>query len=52
MAPRDKVAELDSAIKRLTGEGRTEMGKLFKVVGFSHPSVGPLPGFEPSELFG
>jgi SAM-dependent MidA family methyltransferase len=52
MAPRDKVAEFDSAIKRLTGEGTTEMGKLFKVVGFSNPAVGPLPGFEPTELFG
>jgi SAM-dependent MidA family methyltransferase len=52
LAPRDKAAEIDSAIKRLTGEGRTEMGKLFKVIGFSHPSVADLPGFAPTTLFG
>jgi NADH dehydrogenase [ubiquinone] 1 alpha subcomplex assembly factor 7 len=43
----EKAAEIDGAIKRLLGEGRTEMGKLFKVLGIAHPSIGKLPGFEP-----
>jgi NADH dehydrogenase [ubiquinone] 1 alpha subcomplex assembly factor 7 len=43
----EKRAEIDSAIQRLLGEGRTDMGKLFKVLGIAHPSVGKLPGFEP-----
>ena len=47
LASPDKAAEIDSAVKRLLGEGRTEMGKLFKVVGIAHPAVGKLPGFEP-----
>ncbi len=42
----EKAAEIDGAIKRLLGEGRTEMGSLFKVIGLAHPDVGPLPGFE------
>jgi NADH dehydrogenase [ubiquinone] 1 alpha subcomplex assembly factor 7 len=52
LASREKAAEIDGAIKRLTGEGRTEMGKLFKVVGIAHPSIGKLPGFEPESIFG
>ena len=31
LATPEKAAEIDSAVKRLLGEGRTEMGKLFKV---------------------
>jgi NADH dehydrogenase [ubiquinone] 1 alpha subcomplex assembly factor 7 len=42
----EKAAAIDSAIKRLLGEGRTEMGMLFKVLGMSHPGLGPLPGFQ------
>jgi SAM-dependent MidA family methyltransferase len=42
-----KAAEIDSAVKRLLGEGRTEMGKLFKVVAIADPALGKLPGFEP-----
>ena len=42
----EKAAGIDGAIKRLLGEGRTEMGSLFKVIGIAHPDVGPLPGFE------
>ncbi len=42
----EKAAEIDSAIKRLLGEGRTEMGKLFKAIGIAHPSLGTLPGFD------
>jgi SAM-dependent MidA family methyltransferase len=46
-APREKAAEIDGAMKRLLGEGRTEMGKLFKVIGLANPAIGKLPGFEP-----
>lgn len=47
LASPEKAAEIDSAIKRLLGEGRTEMGSLFKVIGVAHPSLGILPGFAP-----
>jgi SAM-dependent MidA family methyltransferase len=46
-APSEKVAEIEGAVKRLLGEGHTGMGKLFKAIGISHPSLGTLPGFEP-----
>jgi NADH dehydrogenase [ubiquinone] 1 alpha subcomplex assembly factor 7 len=48
LAAPDKAAEIDSAIKRLLGEGRTEMGSLFKVIGLGHPELGTLPAFEPA----
>ena len=47
LASPEKAAELDSAMKRLLGEGRTEMGALFKVIGIGHPELGALPGFDP-----
>ena len=47
LASPEKAAEIDSAIKRLLGEGRTEMGSLFKAIGVAHPSLGILPGFAP-----
>ena len=47
MASPEKAAEIDSAIQRLLGEGRTEMGSLFKAIGIAHPSLGILPGFAP-----
>ena len=50
LASPEKAAEIDSAIKRLLGEGRTEMGKLFKAIGIAHPSLGSLPGFEPDAV--
>jgi Uncharacterized conserved protein len=40
LASPEKRAEIDSAVKRLLGEGRTEMGKLFKALGIAHPSIG------------
>jgi SAM-dependent MidA family methyltransferase len=43
--PPDKAAEISAAHARLTGMNRTGMGRLFKVVGFAHPQLGPLPGF-------
>jgi NADH dehydrogenase [ubiquinone] 1 alpha subcomplex assembly factor 7 len=45
--PRDKVADIDSALLRLTAADRTGMGRLFKAVGFAHRKLGPLPGLEP-----
>jgi SAM-dependent MidA family methyltransferase len=47
LASPEKSAEIESAIKRLLGAGRTEMGTLFKVIGFAHPALGQLPGFQP-----
>ena len=51
LASPEKRAEIDSAVKRLLGDGRTEMGKLFKALGIAHPSIGKLPGFEPETFF-
>jgi NADH dehydrogenase [ubiquinone] 1 alpha subcomplex assembly factor 7 len=47
LASPEKASEIDSAIRRLLGEGRTEMGSLFKAIGIAHPSLGILPGFAP-----
>ena len=44
-APPDKARDIDLAVQRLTGEGRTGMGHLFKVAAFADPKIGPLPGF-------
>ncbi len=46
-APPSKVMEIERALTRLTGPGGRNMGQLFKAIGFSHPKLGPLPGFEP-----
>ncbi len=45
-ASRGAIADIDAALARLTGHGRTGMGSLFKVASFAHPSVGAPPGFE------
>jgi SAM-dependent MidA family methyltransferase len=45
-APTEKAAEIEGAVKRLLGQGITEMGKLFKAIGLSHPALATLPGFE------
>jgi NADH dehydrogenase [ubiquinone] 1 alpha subcomplex assembly factor 7 len=45
LASPEKAVAIDSAIKRLLGEGRTEMGSLFKAIGVAQPSLGTLPGF-------
>ena len=37
-------ADIQSALKRLTGTGRGAMGALFKVLGVSHPELRTLPG--------
>ncbi len=39
-------AEIDAALARLIGHGRGDMGTLFKVAAYAHPSVGVPPGFE------
>ena len=42
----DKATDIDMAVARLTGEDRTGMGKLFKVIAFGDPKLGALPGFD------
>jgi SAM-dependent MidA family methyltransferase len=44
--PRAKAHEIDTAMARLTGFGRTGMGALFKVMAAAHRSLGTLPGFD------
>jgi SAM-dependent MidA family methyltransferase len=46
VAPPEKLADIEGAVKRLLGGGRTDMGKLFKAMAISHPSLQSLPGFE------
>ena len=41
----DKAKDIDVAVARLTGEGRTGMGKLFKAIAFTDPKIAALPGF-------
>jgi NADH dehydrogenase [ubiquinone] 1 alpha subcomplex assembly factor 7 len=41
----DRAMEIDIAVARLTGEGRTGMGKLFKAIAFTDPKIAALPGF-------
>jgi NADH dehydrogenase [ubiquinone] 1 alpha subcomplex assembly factor 7 len=40
-----QVAEIDAALMRLTGQGRTGMGSSFKVASFAHRNLGTPPGF-------
>jgi NADH dehydrogenase [ubiquinone] 1 alpha subcomplex assembly factor 7 len=40
------AAEIDAALQRLIGEGKADMGALFKAVAFAHPSLGVPPGFD------
>jgi SAM-dependent MidA family methyltransferase len=37
-------ADIEAALRRLTGTGRGAMGALFKVLGVSHPDIKTLPG--------
>jgi SAM-dependent MidA family methyltransferase len=46
-APPSKVTEIERSLQRLTGTSGRNMGQLFKAMGFAHPRLGPLPGFEP-----
>jgi NADH dehydrogenase [ubiquinone] 1 alpha subcomplex assembly factor 7 len=43
---RAKAHEIDQALARLTGIGRTGMGTLFKAMAFTHRSLPVPPGFE------
>jgi NADH dehydrogenase [ubiquinone] 1 alpha subcomplex assembly factor 7 len=45
-ASRAGTADIDAALARLIGHGRTGMGELFKVACFAHATVGVPPGFE------
>ena len=44
-APLEQATRIDVAVARLTAEGRTGMGKLFKAVAFTDPKLDALPGF-------
>jgi SAM-dependent MidA family methyltransferase len=44
-AAQEQAVNIDVAVARLTGEGRTGMGKLFKVIAFADPKIAVLPGF-------
>ena len=46
-APPSKAMEIERALQRLTGTSGRNMGHLFKALGFAHPKLGPLPGFDP-----
>ena len=45
-ASRAKAHEIETAVARLTGFGRTGMGALFKAMAVAHRSLGTPPGFE------
>jgi NADH dehydrogenase [ubiquinone] 1 alpha subcomplex assembly factor 7 len=45
-------ADIQAALKRLTGTGRGAMGALFKVLGISHPDIRTLPGLSEVEESG
>ena len=40
------AADIETALARLIGHGRTGMGTLFKVAAYAHPNLGTPPGFE------
>jgi SAM-dependent MidA family methyltransferase len=42
----ERSAEIDSALARLTAEGETGMGEMFKVLALSDSNLTSLPGFE------
>jgi SAM-dependent MidA family methyltransferase len=42
----DKATEVNLAVERLTGIGRTGMGTLFKAIAIGDPRLGTLPGFD------
>jgi NADH dehydrogenase [ubiquinone] 1 alpha subcomplex assembly factor 7 len=44
--PNIPSGDIDAALSRLIGEGRTGMGALFKAAAFAHPAFGVPPGFE------
>jgi NADH dehydrogenase [ubiquinone] 1 alpha subcomplex assembly factor 7 len=44
---REKEAEIDVALSRLTATGTGGMGELFKALAVADPRLGQLPGFQP-----
>jgi NADH dehydrogenase [ubiquinone] 1 alpha subcomplex assembly factor 7 len=48
----DQSADLNAALKRLTGEGEGDMGALFKVFAFAQPGLAILPGFGEANAVG
>jgi NADH dehydrogenase [ubiquinone] 1 alpha subcomplex assembly factor 7 len=46
-APREKAADIESALSRLIAGGARGMGELFKAMAIAAPRLGALPGFEP-----
>jgi len=46
VVPPDKAEEIDTAVMRLTGSEESNMGRMFKAIGFSGPEIKGLPGFE------
>ncbi len=46
VVPRDKVGEIEAALRRLTSSDEGGMGRMFKVLALGHPKLGVLPGFE------
>jgi NADH dehydrogenase [ubiquinone] 1 alpha subcomplex assembly factor 7 len=40
-----EAADIDLALLRLIGYGRSDMGSLFKAVAFAHPALGTPPVF-------
>ena len=45
-APREKAADIESALSRLIADGARGMGELFKAIAIAAPRLGALPGFE------
>jgi NADH dehydrogenase [ubiquinone] 1 alpha subcomplex assembly factor 7 len=48
VATREKSADIDLALARLTASGASGMGELFKAMAIADPKLGPFPGFEKS----
>jgi SAM-dependent MidA family methyltransferase len=46
LTPPNKAAEIDAALARLTAEGATGMGTLFKAMVIADPKLGAFPGFD------
>jgi len=47
LAPPEKAAEIKAAVQRLTAEETTkDMGRLFRALAITHPSLATTPGFE------
>jgi NADH dehydrogenase [ubiquinone] 1 alpha subcomplex assembly factor 7 len=45
-APNGMASKIDAAVARLTAGGKTGMGTMFKVLAFTDPQLGALPGFD------